>query len=907
MRGFNRNTKRLLRAAKRTIRAEVTLVIVIVVIASWSVYALYKLALGGSDTLLGLKLTSAAEHNQPQAIQQHTQGQKQIPTNSTQLSGSITNPSASDNRNVHSIYSATRAAPTLFPQRGDQINNIQSLIANHNLNRLLLGNRLHPIQGNHPVAMTNPISSLIAPTTYDSNLIRHLASLQGNNGHHNGDHKILAARVAPPIGVNNHHERNDINLVAPMSPLRGRDFDYEESTSSDYEPSSTKTNLDNNSGDRQAEESSRDPGESVVEGSRAASSSDEEHDSNFTPESNVVQDASNESKDDDSQPVTTTLSPEVSDSDETNSDQVVGRDQSVFVDNTEEPVQDSEEAAPEDREEDPAPEEEESLKATGLNIDEEVDRMTQPSLGSISHQQDKPFNYKNTVQFDDSPIPSGETKSRKRIIPVATGTSVAQFADPVSNQGTKKRRVKSEDQDLQVDHNKVEMAGPAQPNLSPLSASIGEQKHSRKNDAERLSKTPSSGLKRNAPILHRRKRHLSKNIIRAPYEIDGFLVNLDIDSFIDQKSFEKPNNRKSSSRVRPDGSLQTAQSEAVGRKVGLARVKKKRKRRLPRNGPMRRSDEEDDDDSEAGEDGDEGDSGSGDTPDEHEESGTDDSSPTRLHRESGLQLDPRYHYITSNDTTLQDLLTRQNLLDALKNSQLPPPTFSGQSSESKLNQTGTAIATIGQQSSRLPQGADHQQAAGSLYSVDHGLLLYPASNEDHSSKSMSKKKKKHKKEKEKKKMTVAVKKGGHKKKKHKKEEKKFIKEKKFKGAKKGKKVSKGKGGQGGKKGKKLYKDKGFKKKGFKNVYHKEEFGQKKSYFDEFRDKDFKKKWKKFDDKYNYAQMKKWQAKDVKGAKKMKDHGEKFKKYDKGKWKKKYHKQMKEHSASSKKHKKSDGF
>lgn len=199
------------------------------------------------------------------------------------------------------------------------------------------------------------------------------------------------------------------------------------------------------------------------------------------------------------------------------------------------------------------------------------------------------------------------------------------------------------------------------------------------------------------------------------------------------------------------------------------------------------------------------------------------------------------------------------------------------------------------------------QLISNLFNVDHGLLIYPSEHPEEKKKSHHKKKHSNYKKQHKHKMSKGYKKGGEKKKKHKKEEKKFLKEKGFKGAKKGKKVVKGKGGQGGKKGMKKYKDKGYKKKGFKNVYHKEEFGDSKKYFDEFRDKDFKKKYKKFKDNYEYKQMKKWQGKDVKKAKKFKDHGESYKKTGKSKWKKKLSKSSKKgekHKSHGEKKKKS---
>lgn len=478
---------------------------------------------------------------------------------------------------------------------------------------------------------------------------------------------------------------------------------------------------------------------------------------------------------------------------------------------------------------------EEALRETGNAIDEEVDRMTQPSSGMIT-QQEQPFDYKNTVQFDDS-LGTLSTVPKSQ-----SGNQVARFVAPTS-QDLRKRLLNynkdgsSRDTDLQVDHNSLNVQNKAKPSR------------------------PKSTLN----IRHKRSQKVSA--IKNHNEIDDFLNKLNFDNLsqnLNHSNSQTTEKDLNDLDVGEDSSSYVKSPDKLNRKVLDTSLTRSR------SNPKidKRSDDEYDQDSY-------------------------DDDRRKLRRQDGGDQQ-NYHYLTSNDTGLQQLLGERQLLEALAKSQLPAPV----ASEDK-----------DKDDDRNSPSTDHQ-TAGSLYTIDNGLLLYPSADEEHheKTKSMSKKKKKHEKKKAKKKMAIAFKKGGHKKKKHKKEEKKYIKEKKFKGVKKGKKVSKGKGGQGGKKGKKLYKDKGFKKKGFKNVYHKEEFGQKKSYFDEFRDKDFKKKWKKFDDKYNYAQMKKWQGKDLKGAKKMKDHGANHKKYEKGIWKKKYQRQSKEHSASSKKKsKKSHGF
>ena len=473
-------------------------------------------------------------------------------------------------------------------------------------------------------------------------------------------------------------------------------------------------------------------------------------------------------------------------------------------------------------------------KNTAHAIDEEVDRMTQPTSGVVS-QRDQPIDLTNTVEFDDSP--SGG--SSLGLAPVqskeATGGNRPMLIKMLEKlhkgnvKGTDSKQVNVDPSDLQADHNHIFVAN--KPNGA--------------NEVKKELRTASNSS--NGFTVANRTQATSKSEHKMR---DRFLIRV---------------------RRSPDDPLTAL--------IGSNQAQNgERKLRIKQSNRRESYDDDDDDEEEI-------------NADDYRQQEGDLPSISHL----GQQLDSAK--LPSKESSLEELLAHKQLLDLLQQSRLPAP-VPNPPFENWTRHNSSAIANSTKQSN------DHQPA-DSLYSIDHGLLLYPSADEEHEHKSKHKKGSKSSKKKAKKKETVAMKKGGHKKKKHKMEEKKYHKEKKFKGAKKGKKMSKGKGGKGGKKGKKHFKDKGYKKKGFKNIYVKNEFGQKKSYFDEFRDKDFKKKWKNFDDKYNYAQMKKWQAKDVKGAKKVKDHGEKFKKYDKGKWKKKIHKN--EESKSMKKKKKADEF
>lgn len=787
-----------------------TLILVIVLIASWSIYALYKFSVGGSDSILGFTFNKA----NPSPIQAVKNGDY-MASSSTQRTGRPGEQADYRRNMIEDFLAGQRELHDYF--EGPQVKRDEQ-------DRSGITNSVKSIQ-----RKTAPIT-----------------------GEPNQDH-LEELRTIHRVPLQTF---SNLAKVKSSSSINEPDEDFNEIAEKDSQLDQSETSdVDQNMADRQPAESSNEASESIAESPDEAETS--------TPSS-----VANEQVGDDQEGVEDT--------------EESGQEEPDQKQNTEE--------SPNEGIDD---DQVEAARDKGKAIDQEVDRMTEPSLGVVSRHTGKgstqtDYN-KNVVQFDDtlSTIPASSTSKKDAPTRHANPSGqVARFADPVANKSEPKPK-KLLGLDLQVDQNN-----------QPVSLS----------DAQHLpdsnTTSRSRGHRKGIDELTAMKRHKrtvdapSANRIESQKDLDNYFDTLDLDNLIENTNYDLQATATHDDINLVNATRTTTEKERFPKRAdstldGARSINPSQ----PVNSTLRRSDTEDYE----GGDGEEG-----------EEDGQDVSRATiddlhsELNRLNKQQPDggpSKYHYISTNDTSLKELLNHQRLLDDLRHSQLPRPYTPG----TELNQSHIN-PHIAPSTNSVPDqsDADHQ-TAGSLYTVDHGLLLYPSADEEHhhkhKSSSMSKKKKKHEKMKAKKKSTVAMKKGGHKKKKHKKEEKKYLKEKKFKGAKKGKKVAKGKGGQGGKKGKKLYKDKGFKKKGFKNVYHKEEFGQKKSYFDEFRDKDFKKKWKKYDDKYNYAQMKKWQAKDVKGAKKMKDSGERFKKYDKSKWKKKYEKHSKEHKLSSKKKKK----
>lgn len=740
------NTNRVFKAAKRTLRAEVNLIIVIIIITSWSVYALYKLALSTPDSssFFGFSLGTKS-----------------------------TNQDATTNINSsqHQIINSQDQQQQLAPQQ--QLTLYKSQILKELLDRqreLLesqpsLNRPIEPEPPNHQVDSGGGLNfdqlkqwqgGFKLPTSLDSLLIKQgrLRSSQDNQAH------LTSADSNEFPRSNLKVLRNAPSLMQLKTP----------------KTINQRSRLNIVDYDREPEESSLDSRD--YESPKEEAGDFANDDSQITTEAPPLESTTSIPSPSTTTSTTTTEEPPLS-------EQITNSQEATTVAPNEPTQEEPTENEQNNNEEDQEPDDESMrrVKKTLNNIDEEVDRMTQPSSGMISqhrgadyHRPKAKISYKDTVKFDDSP---GNLSVPKPAI---------HLEDRMDKSARRKQPTEANpSDDLVTDHNRLEK---------------------KVRVADRTTTTARNDVlpALNNLILNGRARRNKRSVV------DGSRPRL----------------------------------------------------------PVRRRQDND-----------------GEGEDEEDEQEGENQRKGAL-REATHRMIPK-------DPSLQELLAHKQLLDALQQSRIPSPL---QAPAANIN--GTVAKPQG---SLLPARSTVQpehQSTDTHWNVDQGLLLYPSEDEAHDYKKSSKKSMKSSKKNEKKKEHVAMKKGGHKKKKHKKEEKKYHKEKKFKGAKKGKKMKKGKGGKGGKKGSKFYKDKGFKKKGFKNIYVKNEFGQKKSYFDEFRDKDFKKKWKNFDDKYNYAQMKKWQAKEMKGAKKVKDHGEQMKKYDKSKWKKKYLALKKSHEAKKKK-------
>lgn len=740
---------RLIKAARRTFRAEATLVVFVVIVFSWSIYGIYKFSVGASDSIFGIQLTA------PSATTSAAAATPATPTN-----GATGDIQASALQHQQAIQRATSGNNNVFLARPSQQ---QQQLAQ--LQAELLWPRDHS-----PKFYASPD---VGFNRREGNPTRTATRFAGAT---NNRPAITYERVRMPGRGRARLPEDTIDQKLRLSSSRKAFEDDNERDFGESRDDSSLAPTEDNRDDYPTGLAVEQPGQTPSDHQPSPDYGDDQESALNTDDNSVVNQP---------EPAAVESEPETG---------VAPSDRPAGSQSEQQPQQQQDESEqPESGQDDE--EEEEAPKDTGKTIDDEVDRMTQPSSGIVT-QQERPItgsrrapDRNGAVQFDDSTSsdksPSEQAGQRRQVSPVKAVVA------------TKKQ---APSKDLEFDHNTLRVV--AAPILS--SANRGQQKK----NASSASIKP----KRPEPISRDTRRVTrvkgnSKVQLTKPEDVDDYLKT-----------------------VRFDDPLGASASE-----ISVS----------PTYDPMLSS----------------------------------ESQQLALD-----QLMPNYILHPNFTATHSDQLTSLALSD-LQSYPLAPQTASGLEPASakhlisqKPNPGRSAIG-------------EKQSAADSLYTVDHGLLLYPSTESGHKSK------KSHKKGGHKKKMTIAYKKGGEKKKKHEKEEKKFIKEKKFKGAKKGKKIKKGKGGQGGKKGKKKFKDKGYKKKGFKNVYHKEEYGQKKSYFDEFRDKDFKKKWKKYDDNYKYAQMKKWQAKDVKGAKKMKDHGEKMKKYNKSRYKKTYHKDSKEHKHS----------
>jgi hypothetical protein len=863
---------RLFKATRRFIVAEITLIIVIVILFTWSTYVLYKLFAGDTDTLFGLNFSASSP-----SAKSH-QFQFQIPRNGSQSLDELNSANLRENPSDARLASSNQLGALV------DRNNLQEQLANYKeqILKALLA-RQRTILGTDNGAGT--LQSMLDSRRQNNQIQHHEnhltdSSLVGNAQNWRGNtpnslnylfksqQKAVPPERFPSSSTVNVHSSAPVVAKPPTSLVYLHDAPSlmqlsptTEPSESDYHRTTTTTRAPDTTPPAVAQFSDNQDGNQFM--------------NEQINQQNELQSTTTELPPSESENETTTLEPINRDDDNDNS-----QDGTQGVNSSEpESAEIKPERGDEEREDsssgdkNPEPNEQrtddEQVKNTVKVIDEEVDRMTQPSLGVVSQEGQPATDLRGTVLFDDGGLQDedGDRSSMAKANSHKTPTRKAGKA----RSSDKNRRIDHEESGQTV----ADLLVADNLNKSPVSSSlVGVDEFDRRSQDKLIGhlNRPAS------PDAHVRSHEA------IPRQVVG-----QVDTAMGTKS--------TSGRL-----SRTKRSMLALNDPAAARHKRTKKRRRNKSiNSARRSDEDSDD-----EDDDEEDNVIQDNEQDSEQ-----LSHEPLVVPESLPAPPtptqptidRKQY-TPSDPSFEELLAHKQLLDALQQNQLPSPiglpaTVQASSQNHQSNNRSAPIAGNPiDPPKKSGQGDDHQ-SADTHYSVDHGLLLYPSSNEEHHHKSKAHKSSKASKKKDKKKMTVAVKKGGHKSKKHKKEEKKYHKEKKFKGAKKGKKMKKGKGGKGGKKGKKLYKDKGYKKKGFKKTYVKNEFGSKKSYFDEFRDKDFKKKWKNFDDKYNYAQMKKWQAKDVKKAKKMKDHGEKFKKYDKGKWQKKKFAEMSSGSKKSK--------
>lgn len=857
---------RLLKAARRTTRAEVTLVTIVTIITLWSFYALYKLSIGGSDSILGSNVLSRPRGS---------------------IIGNQEQPPANIEVNEAPNYSSQNRAsfkfgvsPTPYQEGSNdrEDRKFQQEVENRFREQLIrdIFNKQRELYGDRLGSAT--LSKILWPTEMDLRRPLPPMWLSTKNKTHTSspinkslvmmrqivDHDLAHKQSAGQVEGDNHLPagRNTYGLpvrVDRITAVKNVDRDVGESISIDRTavatplPSADNESLIDHDTDSRPEESS-DNDNVGDKDDPPGNQSDEDKDSENTsqrerPDTGDQRD-SGES---------------INEANKENSNDDAGEDspEKVSDDLKSDPIDD----VSLDR-----------AKKASSSIDEEVDRMTQPSSGTILQHNDTNLDKQSlrallegAVQFDDSLGGSIVDPGHKKLPkPTEPGGLIAQFAAPGDDKPRMKKDVKQSNRGTK----------------SPV-ATRKQRPGEREDPADlQIDHDHSTNIMSSASPGKTNQAHEAKRSNRLDYVDPRSKLN---DSGHNTADIKRQGSKKRERRSLDRQHVFKEQSSQAA-KLGIAVTRPRRPKRL--HNLRRRTDvndfDKDDDDDEQ----DEGDKKRN-SFDKKEES--ENKSKVILKPE----IDSIYENYTipaASDISIQDLLAHKRLLDELDKSRLPPPHYW----TGMQNNSDKIVSASVQPTASKPtlKGGD------SSYDAIHSSQV-ESEVEDQTSKSGTKKGSKTSDSKAKSKSAESLKKGGAKSKKHNKEEQKYLKEKKFKGAKSGKKTAKGRGGKGGKKGTKYYKDKGFKKKGFKNIYVKNEFGQKKSYFDEFRDKDFKKKWKNFDDKYNYAQMKKWQSKDVKGAKKLKDEGEKSKDYDKSRYKKKY--QSKQSSEASKKKKNYDEF
>lgn len=855
---------RLLKAARRTTRAEVTLVTIVTIITLWSFYALYKLSIGGSDSILGLSGSLKSKNS---------------------ISGLQEQPLAHAELGASSQTFSQAGSPSKFhdDQRDRKRSEFQQEVESKFREQLIrdILTKQRELYGSWPGTL-NMNGQPMLPREVD--LRRPLPPMwlngRGNSTqYYNPLNKSL-------VSVREHIRHTPINNRGPQM----KSSKSESTRTASKTPFIGSTARSFNS--KATGDTDRDVDESISIDRTVVTT--QVPPINSEQATNDLDNRLEDSYEDDGNESGSKLEPPESNHEDESDGQQVGiepNDQKDSNESDAESIKNSTDESNDNETSDRSSEEQKSgpvdeasierARKASTSIDEEVDRMTQPSLDNASQQSVNDSisdgrliraQLKGAVQFDDTIGGSlNDQEHTKLPKPIEPGRLIAHFIAPNSNELAKnqlknaKRRVatpkrgrerlenKEDSRDLLIDHNQPPEVTSALAN-EPYSVQVDNMKRKLMGTEAKNGKY----LENNHP----KRTGRMENLVRSRRSLVRYPGN------------NETRNKSSKSN-----------SGKRSRKLSI--------KRADSNDSVDEQEDDDDDDDH----------------DENHNTALDKVQLGEVEKNPRPEIDAVYENYTApiaTDVSIQDLLAHKRLLDELDKSRLPAPHYSVPNEHlhpQPVNQTGNnnhlASASVPVDTSRPVKSA-----TDSTYDTVHSTQT-ETEIEDSARKSMLKKGSKNADTRAKNKMMEALNKGGSKSKKHNVEEKKYLKEKKFRGAKSGEKTAKGKGGKGGKKGTKFYKDRGFKKKGFKNIYVKNEFGQKKSYFDEFRDKDFKKKWKNFDDKYNYAQMKKWHTKDIKGAKKMKDEGEKSKDYDRSRWKKKFH--AKQASEASKKKKKYDEF
>lgn len=379
---------RLVKAARRTVTAEVTLVLFIIITTSWSIYALYRLSLGGSDNLFGINF----------GVNKDAQNSKESKKSISADIGTKEPLSATDIKSFRP--SSTR--DNLESMYGDLRNFIQGP-------RILATNQRFVSPTQHIRLESNQMKqprgpNVVGPVT-TGGVIQLVPSLSGQ--YKRVPSKELVPMVSFKIPTTN---RTPINQYKQIPISIGSQLNVKERI---YDNQADKEAYK----DRQAAESDRNLGEQSI--------------STIAPDDDYLNPNTNQ---DDYQTANSNEEPESSQSNDLDSKSVQSLDTQEIdeeqpqpsYEQSLEPVEtnsdsldqttpSAEESTSSDGQEDPVDDSQDDKSALeeSKDIDDEVDRMTQPSFGSISQETKAPEN-SNQVYFDDSIEPQSDTFDSKR-------------------------------------------------------------------------------------------------------------------------------------------------------------------------------------------------------------------------------------------------------------------------------------------------------------------------------------------------------------------------------------------------------------------------------------------------------------------------------------------------------------